>query len=135
MSARIAVWGRLGAALAVSSAVLHGLSLGHVTNVAVAVLMGSMVAGCLYCAYHLWLRATVRAWLLVASMNLAMIAIHLPMSSHHHGGALTGAAAMPTVAMTLATGVAIAEVVLAAGVLWFRTQAWAPTATRPQVPR
>jgi len=88
VSARIAMVGRrVGAGLAVSSAVLHGLSLGHVANLAVAVLMVAMIAGCLYCAYDLWLRGTVRAWVLVASMNLAMIAIHLPMlSSHHHGG-------------------------------------------------
>ena len=126
MSARIAMVGRrVGAGLAVSSAVLHGLSLGHVANLAVAVLMVAMIAGCLYCAYDLWLRGTVRAWVLVASMNLAMIAIHLPMlSSHHHGGGLTGAVPMPeSTAMTLATGVAVVEVVLAAGVLFHRTRA------------
>jgi hypothetical protein len=126
VSARIAMVGRrVGAVLAVSSAVLHGLSLGHVANLAVAVLMVAMIAGCLYCAYELWLRGTVRAWVLVASMNLAMIAIHLPMSSsHHHGGRLTGAVPMPeSTAMTLATGVAVVEVVLAAGVLFHRTRA------------
>jgi len=126
VSARIAMVGRrVGAGLAVSSAVLHGLSLGHVANLAVAVLMVAMIAGCLYCAYDLWLRGTVRAWVLVASMNLAMIAIHLPMlSSHHHGGGLTGAVPMPeSTAMTLATGVAVVEVVLAAGVLFHRTRA------------
>lgn len=126
MSARIAMVGRrVGALLAISSAVLHGLSLGHVANPAVAVLMVAMIAGCLYCAYDLWLRGTVRAWVLVASMNLAMIAIHLPMSSaHHHGGGLTGAVPMPeSTAMTLATGVAVVEVMLAAGVLFARTRA------------
>lgn len=126
MSARITMVGRrIGAVLAGSSAVLHGLSLGHVTNIAGAVLMIVMIAGCLYCAADLWLRGTVRAWVLVASMNLAMIAIHLPMSSsHHHGGGLTGAVPMPeSTAMTLATVVAVVEVVLAAGVLWFRTRA------------
>jgi hypothetical protein len=125
---------RVGAVLAVSSAVLHALSLGHVTNPAVAVMMVAMIAGCLYCAYDLWPRGSVRAWVLVASMNLAMIAIHLPMSaSHHHGGGgLTGAVPMPeSAAMTLATSVAVVEVVLAAGVLWFRSRAWAPVATGP----
>jgi hypothetical protein len=114
--------------------VLHGISLGHPSNFMVMLLMVAMVTACLYCAYDLWSRGTVRAWVLVASMNLAMIAIHLPMSSaHHHDGGITGAARMPdSTAMTLATGVAVVEVVLACGVLWFRTGAMAPVATRPR---
>jgi hypothetical protein len=105
------------------------------SNFVVAALMVAMITGCLYCAYDLWLRGTVRAWVLVASMNLAMIAIHLPLSSeHHHGGGISGAVPMPdSTAMALATGVAVIEVVLACGVLWFRTQAWAPGVTRPRV--
>jgi hypothetical protein len=116
---------RAGAVLAVGSAVLHGVSLGHVANPAVAVLMIAMIGGCLYCAYDLWLRGTVRAWVLVASMNLAMIAIHLPMSSsHQHGPGRSVGVPMPeSTAMTLATGVAVVEVVVAAGVLFHRTRA------------
>jgi hypothetical protein len=128
MSARIAMVGRrIYAASAVCSAVLHGFSLGHVANVTVGLLMIAMIFGCLYCARDIWLRGTVRAWVLVASMNLAMIAIHLPMSlSHHHGG-ISSASPMPdSLAMTLATALAVVEVTVAAGVLWFRTQSWAP---------
>jgi hypothetical protein len=70
--------------LAACSAVLHGFSLGHVTNPAVMVLMVAMLATCLYCARHLWLHTTIRGWVLAALMNFAMIAIHLPASAAHH---------------------------------------------------
>jgi hypothetical protein len=36
----------------------------------------AMAAGCLYCARDLWVRETLRAWILVALMNLTMIAVH-----------------------------------------------------------
>ena len=89
MSTRFATVGRRTFALsAICSAVLHGISLGHVTNPVAAGLMVVMAAGCLYCAGELWRRGSSRSWMLVALMNLAMIGIHLPMSaSHHHGAA------------------------------------------------
>jgi hypothetical protein len=84
-----------------------------------------MAAVCLYCGRDLWVRGTLRAWALVAVMNLAMIAIHLPASSgHHHGGGLT--AAMPmhhSTAMALATALAAVEVACAVTVLLYRTRA------------
>jgi hypothetical protein len=126
VSARIAMLGRrVYAASAVCSAVLHGISLGHVGNVMAALLMMVMVIGCLYCARDIWLRGTVRAWVLVASMNLAMIAIHLPTSfTHHHGGVISAASPMPdSTAMTLATALAVLEVTVAAVVLFARTRA------------
>jgi hypothetical protein len=116
---------RVYAASAVCSAVLHGISLGHVGSAVAALLMMVMVIGCLYCARDIWLRGTVRAWVLVASMNLAMIAIHLPMSfTHHHGGGIGAASPMPdSTAMTLATVLAVFEVSVAAVVLYARTRA------------
>ena len=111
--------------LAATSAVLHGISLGHVTNVMAMPVMVVMIAGCLYCARDLWRHGTQRGWVLVASMNFAMIAIHLPMpAEHHHAGGL--AAALPahdSTVMTLATALAAVEVTVAAAALYFRTRA------------
>lgn len=119
---------RCYAVTALCSVVLHGILLGHATNPVIALLTVTMMLACLYCARDIWLRGTVRSWVLVAAMNLAMIAVHLPMSSaHHHGGSLDSAAPLPEAsAMTLATSLAVVEVVIAAAVLWFRTQGWAP---------
>jgi hypothetical protein len=56
-------------------------------------------------------------------MNLVMIAIHLPMSGHHHGGGTTAAAMAPeSTAMTLATGFAVTEALVATAVLVYRTR-------------
>ena len=122
--------GRIGALLAVCSVVLHGASLGA-ANPGVAVLTVAMIVGCLYCAYELWTHDTVRSWVLVAVMNLVMIGVHLPMTgAHHHGVGPAGASAVPT-AMQLATVVAIAEVLLAAAVLFVRTRALAPATVGP----
>jgi NADH:ubiquinone oxidoreductase subunit K len=54
-------------------------------------------------------------------MNIAMIAVHLPMPAHHHGMHMASMGQQSTV-MGLATGVAAAEVVLAIAVLYFRTR-------------
>ena len=70
--------------LAAISAGLHGVMLGHAGSAAFAVLIAVMVGACLYCAYELWSSGTMRAWWLVAVMNLAMVAVHLPMSGAHH---------------------------------------------------
>lgn len=127
MSTRPATVGRrMFAVVAVCSAVLHGVSLGHVTNPVAAALMVAMAAGCLYCARELWTRGTLRSWTLVALMNLAMIAIHLPMASHHHAGGVTAAPTAST-AMTLATVLAVIEVVVAAAVLFRHTRGLAPS--------
>ncbi|QZY46012.1 hypothetical protein HZU38_07400 [Mycolicibacterium vanbaalenii] len=102
-----------GTVLAVTSAVLHGASL--------SVLTFAMAAACLYCAYELWRFDTVRSWVLVAVMNIAMIAVHLPLMGHH-GHTATPGAGMGTT-MAVATVVAAAEIMLAAAVLFARTRA------------
>jgi len=128
--APVADFGRRAcAALAACSAVLHGISLGHGTNLAPAGLTVAMAAGCLYCARDLWVRGTLRAWVLVALMNLTMIAIHAPApAAHHHGGGVTTAApAHHSTVMNLATTLAAVEVVAAAAVLYSWTRAVRPT--------
>jgi hypothetical protein len=114
--------------LAESSAVLHGISLGHATNVMAMGLMVAMIAGCLYCARDLWRHGTQRGWVLVASMNFAMIAIHLPMPpEHHHATGL--AATLPahdSTVMTVATALAAVEVTVATVVLYHRSRALRP---------
>ena len=120
----------IAALLAVSSAGLHGASLGNVGKPGVAVVTVVMLVGCLYCAYELLTRDTARAWVLIALMNLAMIGVHLPMAgAHRHGEpAVAASAATP---MHLATSVAIIEVLVAATVLLVRTRALAPTVAAP----
>jgi hypothetical protein len=111
---------RTCAVLAAASAVLHGVMLGHAANPAMGVLMAGMVVACLYCARELWLRGTLRVWVVVALMNLAMIALHLPPPAHHHAVAAT--AEQQSTIMALATTLSSVEVGLAATVLWFRTR-------------
>lgn len=84
------------------------------------VVMSAMVVACLYCAYELWTRDTLRSWVMVALMNLAMIAVHLPLASGHHHGPAVEASGSGT--MTAATGVAVLEVVVAVAVLFHRTR-------------
>jgi hypothetical protein len=116
---RSAVLARRGCALvAVVSAGLHVTSLGHAANPVAGALLVVMIVGCLFCAYDLWTQGSLRAWLLVALMNLAMIAVHLPAPSHHGASA----AAAPSLAMSLATLLALVEVAAAAAVLYLRTR-------------
>ena len=116
------VFGRRACAvLAATSAVLHGAMLGHAADPLMGVLMAGMAVACLYCAGELWLRGTLRIWVMVALMNLAMIALHLPtLGAHHHAVAAT--AEQQSTIMALATTVSVVEVGLAATVLWFRTR-------------
>lgn len=123
MTARV-VGRRICAVLAVTSAALHGIMISSATNIAVVALTVTMLAVCLYCAYGLWFRGTLRDWTLIALMNLAMIAVHLPMSAgHHHGRSGDVSAAQHSVVMTLATTVAAVEVAVAAAVLFYMTRA------------
>jgi len=119
---------RTCAVLAAASAALHGVMLGHAANPAIAVLMAAMIGACLYCARDLWLRGTLRTWCIVALMNLAMVALHLPAPVHHH---VAGAATVEqqSTIMALATALSLVEVGVAAGVLWFRTRRH-PTSAR-----
>jgi hypothetical protein len=119
---------RSAAGLAALSAVLHGVMFGHAGSVAAAVLIAGMAGACLYCAYELWRSGTLRAWCLVAVMNLGMVAIHLPMSGSHHMMHPAAITATPESAiMTLATALSIVEVLIAAAVLWYRTRGAAAT--------
>jgi hypothetical protein len=112
---------RTCAALALSSAGLHAAMLGHVSNVVAGVLLAAMIVACVYCARDLWLRGTLRAWCVVGLMNIAMIAVHLPMPAHHHGMQM-GSMGQQSTVMGLATGVAAVEVVVAMAVLYYRTR-------------
>jgi hypothetical protein len=112
---------RACAVLALSSAGLHAAMLGHVSNVLASVLLAAMVAACVYCARDLWLCGTLRAWCVVGLMNIAMIAVHLPMPAHHHGMHMAAMAQQSTL-MGLATGVAAVEAVVAMAVLYYRTR-------------
>lgn len=123
---------RTGAALAAASAVLHGASLGSMMSPWVAAVMVVMIAGCLYCGYELLTRDTVRAWVLVAMMNLVMIGVHLPMAgAHHHGESPVLPATAAGSPMQLATAVAIVEVLFAATVVLIRTRTLAPVDGAP----
>src|ERR1700761_7594010 len=103
------VFGRRACAgLALGSATLHAAMLGHASNVASAALLAAMVVACVYCARDLWLRGTLRAWCVVGLMNIAMIAVHLPMPAHHHG--VHAAMGPQSTLMGLATAIAAVEV-------------------------
>jgi NADH:ubiquinone oxidoreductase subunit K len=94
--------------------------LGHSSNVVAGLLLAAMIAACVYCARDLWLRGTLRAWCVVGLMNVAMIAVHLPAPSHHHG--MQAATAGQSTLMDLATAVAAVEVAVAMAVLYYRTR-------------
>ncbi|BBX31794.1 hypothetical protein MMAG44476_18497 [Mycolicibacterium mageritense DSM 44476 = CIP 104973] len=112
---------RLCAVLAATSAVLHVLMLGHAANPVAGGLLAVMIVGCLYCARDLWRRGTPGVWCTVALMNLAMIALHTPMPTHHHG---TGGGPVPaqSTLMSLTVSLALAEVVIAGAVLYCSTR-------------
>lgn len=117
-----AVFGRrVCAVFAMASALLHGVMAGgHMMAVAVAVVMAAV---CVVCARELWIAPTTRTWALIAVMNLAMIAVHLPASaSHQHGGVVTMTAGHPSAVMALATAIAAIEVAAAAAVLYRRSR-------------
>jgi nanoRNase/pAp phosphatase (c-di-AMP/oligoRNAs hydrolase) len=124
MSHAAAVVGRRACALlAVCSAALHAVMLGHAGSVAVAALLVAMVGVCLFCAWELWRHGSLRAWMLVALMNLGMVAVHLTGGGHHHAAARTlPAATSPSTLMTIATAIAAVEVAAATTVLFYRTR-------------
>ena len=111
---------RACAALALSSAGLHAAMLGHASNVVAGGLLAAMIVACVYCARDLWLRGTLRAWCVVGLMNIAMIALHMPMPAHHHG--MHAAAGQQSTLMGLATAIAAVEVAVAMAVLYYRTR-------------
>ena len=121
MFATSVVFGRRAcAALALSSAGLHAVMLGHASNVVAGGLLAAMIAACVYCARDLWQRGSLRAWCVVGLMNIAMIAVHLPAPVHHHGA--HGATGQQSMLMGLATAIAAVEVTVAIAVLYYRTR-------------
>jgi hypothetical protein len=122
MNSRVAVVGRrMCAVLAACSGALHGISIVNAGNMAVAALTGGMGLVCLYCARELWMQGALRAWTLVAVMNIAMIAVHAPFASGHQHGGSVAVAAMPThhsTAMTAATVLAAVEALIATAVIY-----------------
>jgi len=111
---------RACAALALSSAGLHAAMLGHASNVVAGVLLAAMIVACVYCARDLWLRGSLRAWCVVGLMNIAMIAMHMPMPAHHHG--IHASAGQQSTLMGLATAIAAVEAAVAMAVLYYRTR-------------
>jgi hypothetical protein len=111
---------RMCAVLAAGSASLHAAMLGHASGAVAAGLLAVMIGACLFCALDLWRDGTVRAWVVVALMNLAMVALHLPAPAHHHGAA---APTQTSTLMTAATLLALVEVGAAAAVLYLRSRA------------
>jgi hypothetical protein len=121
-TATSATFGRRACAvLALSSAGLHAAMLGHASNVLAGGLLAAMIAACVYCARDLWMQGSLRAWCVVGLMNIAMIAVHLPMPTHHHDMHM-GPMGQQSTLMGLATGVAAVEAVVAMAVLYCRTR-------------
>jgi hypothetical protein len=110
---------RACAVLALSSAALHAAMLSHAPNVVAGALLAAMIVGCVYCARDLWVRGTLRAWCVVGLMNIAMIAVHMPMPAHHHG---MHSSAQQSTLMGVATAIAATEVAVAMAVLYYRTR-------------
>lgn len=122
-SAAPAVLGRrFCAALAAVSAGLHAAMIGQVGNPVTAVVLAAMLIACLYCARDLWNGGSVRAWLLVALMNLGMIAVHWSAPGCHPGSVPITPGA-PSALMATATAVAATEAAIATAVLYALTRA------------
>lgn len=104
---------RICAALAVASAGLHAAMLAQTGSIVAACALAAMIVACVYCGYELWRDGAARAWVVVAMMNLAMIALHLPVPGHHHGSAPDQVPQTSSL-MTAATLLALTEVTAAA---------------------
>jgi hypothetical protein len=127
-ASRAAILGRRAcAALAASSAVLHGLMVVDAGSAVVVGLIVGMAVACLYCARELWTAGSLRVWCLVAVMSLGMVAVHWSMPGHHHGrataiGPANSLSGMPSTLMVVATTISIVEAVIATAVLWAQTR-------------
>ena len=113
---------RLCALLAVCSAGLHLLMLGQAGSIAAAAVLVVMLGVCLFCAGELWRAGSVRAWTLVALMNLGMVSLHLSGVGHQHGVAVQPVAASPSALMGAVAVIAVVEVSAATAVLVYRTR-------------
>jgi hypothetical protein len=118
MTSLVIVGRRACALLAAVSAGLHAVMLGHASNAISAALLAVMITACLFCAWELWREGTVRAWVVVALMNLAMIAVHLPAPAHAHHGVAPAGPPTPSTLMATATLLAVIEVLAAAVALY-----------------
>ncbi len=104
---------------------LHGITIVHTETAAAVVVMAAMAVACLYCARELWLGNALRTWVLVAVMNIAMIAMHTPFASGHQHGGVADVATVPlhhSTVMTLATALAAVEAVIATAVVYQRSR-------------
>jgi hypothetical protein len=113
-----------GTLLAMSSAVLHGVTARSSDHPLHAGIMVAMIGACFFCAYELWRWDTIRAWMTAGLMNLMMVAAHLPMAGGSHHVEATSFTDHPDsgAAMTAAIVFAAVEVALAAVVLACRTR-------------
>ena len=71
------------------------------------------------------MQSALRTWVLVAVMNIAMIAVHTPFASGHQHGGGAAVAAVPmhhSTVMTLATALAAVEAVIATAVVYQRSR-------------
>jgi hypothetical protein len=108
---------RVCALLAAASAGMHAIM--AASHGAMAIQAVAMAAVCLRCAWELWTAPTIRTWVVVATMNIAMVAVHLPpLGAHQHG--LTGPIVVqghsdPFMALTI--GFSAVEIVAATTVL------------------
>ena len=91
--------GRVAAALALGSAVVHLLLLDAADLGSLA--MVGMALACLPCAWHLWRRPTGAVWATTATVDAAMLLLHAQMltgtvTHHAHGPQTAGHALMWT---------------------------------------
>jgi hypothetical protein len=113
---------RACAALAVLSAVLHGLMISQSAHPVIGLAILAMLATCVYCARDLWFVGSLRAWCLVALMNLGMIAIHWSVPGHHHLQSLLIHPGQPSTLAAAATAVSAVEVAIATAVMYVLTR-------------
>ncbi len=99
--------GRTAAVAAAGSAVAHLLLLDSSSLGSLAMI--AMALSCLPCAWHLWRSPTSAVWALTATLDGAMLALHVPMlagSTHQHG-------ATPELLPWLALGLVVTQLALA----------------------
>ncbi|MGY2065590.1 hypothetical protein [Blastococcus sp. SYSU DS0619] len=110
LPAGVRVLGRAAALLALGSAVVHLLLVDTSTLGSLAML--GMALACLPCAWHLWRDPSGRVWAVTATVDAAMLVVHLqmlaPRSGHVHG------AGTPGPLMWLGLGLVGAQLVAAA---------------------
>lgn len=118
---------KAAAAMAFCSALLHLAMVGQ-SDGAAGVVPAVMAVVCLVCAAELWRSGSVRSWLSVAVMGLAMVAAHWSLPGCGHSGAAPAdELSSPSALAVAATVLALVESVVAAAVLIRHTQRRAAT--------